>query len=48
MAIDAATRASLEICRTAEGAVAGSLLGEVDRCVTRGRRACLAPTLPRR
>jgi DNA mismatch repair protein MutS len=45
MAIDAATRASLEICRTAEGAVAGSLLGEVDRCVTAAGRRLLGTDL---
>jgi len=39
MAIDPATRDSLEICRTSAGAVAGSLLGCVDACVTAcGRR----------
>ena len=53
MAIDAATRISLEICRTAEGSVAGSLLGEVDRCVTSAGRRLLgadlsAPLLDRR
>ncbi len=47
MAIDAATRTSLEICRTAEGAVAGSLLGEVDRCVTAAGRRLLG-SRPRR
>lgn len=45
MAIDAATRTSLEICRTAEGAVAGSLLGEVDRCVTAAGRRLLGTDL---
>lgn len=34
MAIDAATRESLELTRTAAGARAGSLLAEVDRTVT--------------
>ncbi|WP_294171366.1 DNA mismatch repair protein MutS [uncultured Sphingomonas sp.] len=53
MAIDAATRASLEICRTAEGSTAGSLLGEIDRCVTAAGRRLLgadlsAPLLDRR
>ncbi len=53
MAIDAATRSSLEICRSADGSVAGSLLGEVDRCVTAAGRRLLggdlaAPLLDRR
>lgn len=53
MAIDAATRASLEICRAADGGLAGSLLGEVDRCVTAAGRRLLgsdlsAPLLDRR
>jgi DNA mismatch repair protein MutS len=34
MAIDAATRDSLELCRSISGTVAGSLLGEIDRCQT--------------
>jgi DNA mismatch repair protein MutS len=34
MAIDAATRDSLELTRSIGGSVAGSLLGEVDRCQT--------------
>ena len=34
MAIDTATRESLEICRTQAGPVAGSLLSSIDRCVT--------------
>src|SRR5688572_7998249 len=45
MAIDAATRDSLEICRTAAGGVAGSLLGEVDRRVTSAGRRMLAADL---
>ena len=45
MAIDAATRDSLEICRTATGSVAGSLLGEVDRCTTSPGRRMLAADL---
>ena len=45
MAIDAATRASLEICRSAEGQVAGSLLAEVDRCVTAPGRRLLGSDL---
>lgn len=42
MAIDAATRDSLELCRSATGAVAGSLLGEIDRCQTAAGRRLLA------
>ena len=42
MAIDAATRDSLELCRSASGTVAGSLLGEIDRCQTAGGRRLLA------
>ncbi|MBA3667624.1 MAG: DNA mismatch repair protein MutS, partial [Sphingomonas sp.] len=39
MAIDAATRDSLEICRTQTGQAVGSLLATIDRCVTApGRR----------
>ena len=34
MAIDAATRDSLEICRTQTGSTSGSLLACIDRCVT--------------
>ena len=45
MAIDPATRASLEIWRTVEGQVAGSLLGEVDRCLTAAGRRTLASDL---
>ena len=45
MAIDAATRDSLEICRTASGSVDGSLLGEVDRCTTSAGRRLLAADL---
>ena len=45
MAIDAATRLSLEICRTAEGQVAGSLFAEVDRCVTAAGRRLLGADL---
>ena len=42
MAIDAATRESLELTRSATGSVAGSLLGEIDRCQTAAgrRRLC--------
>ena len=45
MAIDAATRVSLEITRTADGQVAGSLLAEVDRCTTAAGRRLLAADL---
>jgi DNA mismatch repair protein MutS len=45
MAIDPATRDSLELCRSASGAVAGSLLGEIDRCVTAPGRRLLAADL---
>ena len=45
MAIDAATRDSLEICRTQAGSVAGSLLGVIDRCVTAPGRRLLAADL---
>ena len=42
MQIDLATRESLELTRSARGGVAGSLLGEIDRCVTAGGRRLLA------
>ena len=45
MAIDAATRDSLEICRTQAGSVAGSLLGVIDRCTTAPGRRLLAADL---
>ena len=45
VAIDVATRDSLEICRSANGTVAGSLLGEIDRCVTAAGRRLLASDL---
>ncbi|GAA4008030.1 DNA mismatch repair protein MutS [Sphingomonas swuensis] len=45
MAIDAATRASLEICRAQDGGIAGSLLAEVDRCVTAAGRRLLGSDL---
>ena len=45
MAIDAATRDSLEICRTLAGNVAGSLLGVIDRCTTAPGRRLLAADL---
>ncbi|MBA3576154.1 MAG: DNA mismatch repair protein MutS [Sphingomonas sp.] len=45
MQIDVATRESLELTRTASGSVAGSLLGEIDRCVTAGGRRLLGADL---
>jgi DNA mismatch repair protein MutS len=42
MAIDAATRESLELTRSVTGSLAGSLLGEVDRCQTAAGRRLLA------
>jgi DNA mismatch repair protein MutS len=42
MAIDAATRDSLELCRSVSGSVAGSLLGEIDRCRSAAGRRLLA------
>jgi DNA mismatch repair protein MutS len=45
MAIDPATRDSLEICRTTTGAVAGSLQATVDRCVTASGRRLLGSDL---
>ncbi|MEO7186974.1 MAG: DNA mismatch repair protein MutS [Sphingomicrobium sp.] len=42
MTIDAATRESLELCRSATGQVAGSLLAEIDRCRTATGRRLLA------
>ncbi len=42
MAIDAATRDSLELARSVSGSVAGSLLGEIDRCQTAAGRRLLA------
>ena len=41
MAIDAATRDSLELARSVGGSVAGSLLGEIDRCQTAAGRRLL-------
>ena len=41
MTIDAASRESLELTRSTGGSVAGSLLGEVDRCRTAGGRRLL-------
>ena len=45
MAIDAATRDSLELCRSVSGSAAGSLLGEIDRCQTAAGRRLLASDL---
>ncbi|MEA1072581.1 DNA mismatch repair protein MutS [Sphingomonas sp. LY160] len=45
VAIDPATRDSLEICRTQTGTHAGSLLACVDRCVTAPGRRLLAADL---
>jgi len=45
MAIDPATRDSLEITRSATGGIAGSLLGEIDPCVTPAGRRLLAADL---
>ncbi|MFL6770202.1 MAG: DNA mismatch repair protein MutS [Sphingomicrobium sp.] len=45
MAIDPATRDSLEICRTQTGTVGGSLLACIDRCVTPPGRRLLAADL---
>ena len=45
MAIDPATRDSLEICRTQSGNISGSLLGSIDRCVTASGRRMLAADL---
>ncbi len=41
MAIDAATRESLELTRSVGGTTSGSLLGEVDRCQTAAGRRLL-------
>jgi DNA mismatch repair protein MutS len=41
MAIDAATRESLELTRSVGGTLTGSLLGEIDRCQTAGGRRLL-------
>ena len=41
MAIDAATRESLELARSVSGTIAGSLLGEIDRCLTAAGRRLL-------
>ena len=42
IAIDAASRDSLELTRSVSGTVAGSLLGEIDRCQTAAGRRLLA------
>ncbi|MFL6854529.1 MAG: DNA mismatch repair protein MutS [Sphingomicrobium sp.] len=42
MAVDAASRDSLELTRSVGGSVAGSLLGEIDRCQTAAGRRLLA------
>jgi DNA mismatch repair protein MutS len=42
MAIDTATRDSLELTRSIAGTVAGSLLGEIDRCQTAAGRRLLS------
>jgi DNA mismatch repair protein MutS len=42
MAIDAATRDSLELARSISGSVAGSLIGEIDRCQTAAGRRLLS------
>jgi DNA mismatch repair protein MutS len=41
MAIDSATRDSLELCRSAQGGISGSLLGEIDRCQSAAGRRML-------
>jgi DNA mismatch repair protein MutS len=41
MAIDAATRDSLELARSVGGSVSGSLLGEIDRCQSAAGRRLL-------
>jgi DNA mismatch repair protein MutS len=45
MAIDTATRESLELCRTQTGSLAGSLLATIDRCSTAPGRRLLASDL---
>ena len=42
MQIDLATRESLELTRSVSGTAAGSLLAEIDRCVTAGGRRLLS------
>ena len=41
MAIDAVSRDSLELTRSVSGGVAGSLMGEIDRCQTAAGRRLL-------
>jgi DNA mismatch repair protein MutS len=45
MAIDSASRDSLEITRSASGGIAGSLLGEIDRCQSAAGRRMLCEDL---
>lgn len=45
MAIDAASRDSLELTRSINGGLAGSLLGEIDRCLTAAGRRLLCEDL---
>jgi len=45
MAIDAATRDSLELTRSVSGGVAGSLLADIDRCQTAAGRRLLCEDL---
>ena len=45
MAIDAASRESLELTRSATGSVAGSLLAEIDRCQSAAGRRLLGEDL---
>ncbi|HET9811169.1 MAG TPA: DNA mismatch repair protein MutS [Sphingomicrobium sp.] len=42
MQIDSATRESLELTRSTQGGVSGSLFAEIDRCVTAGGKRLLA------
>ncbi|HEX5238180.1 MAG TPA: DNA mismatch repair protein MutS [Sphingomicrobium sp.] len=42
MAINASTRDSLELTRSVNGSISGSLLGEIDRCQTAAGRRLLA------
>ena len=45
MTIDASSRESLELTRSSAGSVAGSLLGEIDRCQTAAGRRLLCEDL---
>jgi len=45
MAIDSASRDSLELTRSVSGSLGGSLLGEIDRCQSAGGRRLLAEDL---